>query len=698
MLKPSTPPQRKVHTGKMIIKLDTSLCAKTQKSLRNCFHNIQRNRALIRLWLPLYILAALLFVFLTGCGSQTTPVNKTEEQASEEAPFYENAQDYKELVGRISEKKQLLSLEADLDKQLVLSEECVQLETDLAAYKVHIELLKFYFNELKGKDVRLCLVKRLFNCGELRKADAVLSLDELQQEAEQLEVNAFLPGLQERKEYLAQAYFLKSLLWKTFYSSQLHAEQATQYFEEALHWAYQPQTLFEYSRLLYQQGQYTAAYAGAYYLYGTHLDASALHLSKILHLLFLCEFQLSMYEDAIKTWERAAGQYQKLAEEDSDNYILLFAKDFQKATHAQRELKNHIEEENLYKEKIKTLRALAQKKPLKYTPMLIAALQRMSFFQRLNEQPDLAKKTHAEALQLSRKGVEKNPETYKPALASTLKAMGDWTGEYKQRKKYYKEAVVLYRELAEEKPDDFLPPLAYLLQAWADELGDIEKLRKPVEAYESTKSEKAFFRRCKAGVRLCKHAGKKYLELRSAEKKYKEALKVWQQLARDVPCRYFYNLANTYSELAWVQRFIGKKDKAVTNYEEALTLQRVLLRHKKMHKSLLVDTLEELAEICIETEQLDKAENAYQEALQLCQKLSQEAPEDYTNYYLKLLLNLSLFYLDEHPNREKSVALAEQAMNMLPSIHLQSSVSKYYLQKAHELLQKNGVPLSKDAL
>ena len=685
----------------MIIKLDTPLSAKTQQSLRNCFHSIQRNRALIRLWLPLYILPALLFVFLTGCGSQTTPVNKTDEQASEEAPFYENAQDYKDLVGRISEKKRLLSLEADLDKQLVLSEECVQLETDLAAYKVHIELLKTYFNGLKEKDGRLCQVKRLFDCGELRKADAALSLNELRQESAQLNVDALPPGLQERQEYLAQAYFLKALLWKTFYSSPLHAEQAAQYFEEALHWAYQPQTLLEYARLLYEQERYTDAYATsntAYCLYKNSENETTYGLAVALNQLLMCESKMSMCENAIKTGEKAVTYYRKLVAENPKKYIMRFFEVSHYIEQAQMRLKDYEAVEKKFQEKVHICRTQAQKDPVKHTPMLIYALQMLSFSQRLNAKPDLANKTYVEALQLARKGVEENPETYKLAVASTLKAMGDWAGEYKQRKKYYEEAVGLYRELAEEKPDDFLPPLAYLLQAWADELGDIEKLRKPVKAYESTKSKKAFFRRCKAGVRLCKHAGKKYLELRSAEKKYKEALKVWQQLARDVPCRYFYNLANTYSELARVQSFIAQKDKAVTNYEEALTLQRVLVRHKKMHKSLLVDTLEKLAEICIETEQLDKAENAYQEALQICRELSQEAPEDYTNYYLKTLLDLSRFYLDEHPNREKSVALAEQAMDMLPSIHLQSSVSKYYLQKAHELLQKNGVPLSKDAL
>jgi len=82
-----------------------------------------------------------------------------------------------------------------------------------------------------------------------------------------------------------------------------------------------------------------------------------------------------------------------------------------------------------------------------------------------------ARNEYAEALQIYRELAEKNPESYRPYVATTLNNLGVFDtdqGRVEEARNEYAEALQIRRELAEKNPETYRPDLATCSCTWPD--------------------------------------------------------------------------------------------------------------------------------------------------------------------------------------------------------------------------------------
>ena len=73
-------------------------------------------------------------------------------------------------------------------------------------------------------------------------------------------------------------------------------------------------------------------------------------------------------------------------------------------------------------------------------------------------------------------------------------------------------------------------------------------------------------------------------------------------------------------------------------------------------------TLNNLANLHCEKNEFPEAEAAYEEALQIRRDLANVNPQTYLPHVAMTTVNLSIFYLQNTPDQEKSLALAKEAL------------------------------------
>ncbi len=89
--------------------------------------------------------------------------------------------------------------------------------------------------------------------------------------------------------------------------------------------------------------------------------------------------------------------------------------------------------------------------------------------------------------------------------------------------------------------------------------------------------------------------------------------------------------------------------------------------------------------------QFAKAQFLYQEALQIRRELAKENPRTFLPDVAGTLNNLSIFYLQSVPDKEKSIALAKEAADILLPIYEKVPYLQNYLLTALQVLKANGV-------
>ncbi len=89
---------------------------------------------------------------------------------------------------------------------------------------------------------------------------------------------------------------------------------------------------------------------------------------------------------------------------------------------------------------------------------------------------------------------------------------------------------------------------------------------------------------------------------------------------------------------------------------------------------------------------LDKALELYEEALSIYRKLAMENPATFLPRLAMTLINMSAFYFESVPNREKSISLAQEVVAIGKGFE-QVPVVQSYVKKAIEILEKQGVDL-----
>ncbi len=106
--------------------------------------------------------------------------------------------------------------------------------------------------------------------------------------------------------------------------------------------------------------------------------------------------------------------------------------------------------------------------------------------------------------------------------------------------------------------------------------------------------------------------------------------------------------------------------KAVIFYDEALNLYRNLAKtNPAVYEPNVATTLNNLANLYGAQNKMKEAQEAYDEALKIRRNLAKINPAVYEPDVAMTLINLSIFYLQSLPDREKSIALAKEAYDIL---------------------------------
>jgi tetratricopeptide (TPR) repeat protein len=212
---------------------------------------------------------------------------------------------------------------------------------------------------------------------------------------------------------------------------------------------------------------------------------------------------------------------------------------------------------------------------------------------------------------------------------------------FDQAKPLYEGLLQNYRALAQENPRTYLPYVAMTL----NNLAILQKAQN---------------------------------ELSGAEQNYQEALQIHRALAQENPRTYLPDVATTLYNLAILQKAQNELSGAEQNYQEALQIYRALAQENpRTYLPDVATTLYNLAILQKAQNELSGAEQNCQEALQIRRALAQENPRTYLPDVAMTLINLSIFYLQAIPDKEQSIALATEALEITQQFPQVLMVQRY---------------------
>ncbi|MEM8808729.1 MAG: tetratricopeptide repeat protein [Cyanobacteria bacterium P01_G01_bin.38] len=220
---------------------------------------------------------------------------------------------------------------------------------------------------------------------------------------------------------------------------------------------------------------------------------------------------------------------------------------------------------------------------------------------------------------------------------NNLAVLYDNQGYYSEAERFYQEALVMYKRLLSNKHPDVALSLSSLAVLYDNQGHHSE-----------------------------------------AEPLLQEALTIWRELAQKSPRTYLPYVARTLNDLALLQKAQNELIQAQTNYQEALAIRRQLAKENpRAYLPYVAGTLNDLALLQANQKELEAAQTNYQEALAIRRQLAQENPLICLPHVAATLINLSIFYLQTKPDKDRSVATATEALEILQGFQNNPSLQRY---------------------
>ncbi|VAV83825.1 TPR-repeat-containing protein? [hydrothermal vent metagenome] len=148
------------------------------------------------------------------------------------------------------------------------------------------------------------------------------------------------------------------------------------------------------------------------------------------------------------------------------------------------------------------------------------------------------------------------------------------------------------------------------------------------------------------------------------------------------------NKATTLNNLGNLQSDRNELNKAEESYNEALDTYRKLAEdNPQAFLPNVASTLNNLGNLQSDKNELDKAEDSYNETLGIRRKLAIDHPQAYLPDLAMTLRNLSIFYLQISPDNKKSIRYAKETIETLKSFATETYMTQQYLERAQEILK-----------
>ncbi len=183
-------------------------------------------------------------------------------------------------------------------------------------------------------------------------------------------------------------------------------------------------------------------------------------------------------------------------------------------------------------------------------------------------------------------------------------------------------------------------------------------------------------------------------DFKQAEPILNEALQIYRELAKENPRTYLPYVAGTLNNFALLQSDKNEFAAAEEKYEESLEIRRELAKENpRTYLPDVAGTLNNLANLKSDKNEFAAALEKYEEALEIRRELAKENPRTYLPDVATTVINLSIFYVESVPDKEKSIALAMEAVKLLLPVYKQVPYLENYLKTVLQVLQANGVDL-----
>jgi len=283
-----------------------------------------------------------------------------------------------------------------------------------------------------------------------------------------------------------------------------------------------------------------------------------------------------------------------------------------KYAHLLQSLNNFNEARSHYEVALQALRSLAEHNPETYTPAVATTLNNLGALLSDTHNFEQSQTYYEEALRIRRSLSARNPETYTPEVAATLNNLGALlsdTHNFEQSQTYFEEALQLYRSLASRNPEAYTPEVAMTLNNLGALLRDTN-------------------------------------EFEQSQTYFEEALQIRRSLSARNPEAYTPAVAATLNNLGILLSDTNEFEQSQTYYEEALQLYRSLAsRNPEAYTPDVAMTLYNLVFLYIKLEREEDAEGAYQEAYDIYQRLAHSHPIPYEIDYAEILV-MGAYLLD----------------------------------------------------
>jgi tetratricopeptide (TPR) repeat protein len=340
----------------------------------------------------------------------------------------------------------------------------------------------------------------------------------------------------------------------------------------------------------------------------------------------------NQFKEALPLYAEALGICRQLAATNPQSYLPDVATSLNNLAVLHKNLNEYETALGEYEEALEIYRQLAASNPQSYLPYVATSLNNLANLHYGLNQYERALGEYEEALKIRRQLAASNPQTYLPDVASTLNnlaVLNQALNEYETALGEYEEALEIRRQLAASNPQSYLPDVA-------STLNNLANLHSDHNEYETALGE------------------------------YEEALEIRKQLAATNPQSFLPDVAMTLNNLAILNKTLNKYETALEDYEGALKIYRQLVGcNPQSFLIYIADILNNLAVLHKALSEYETALGEYKEALEIYAQLAATNPQTYLPKEAMIKINLSIFYLESVCDRQKSIALANEALTIL---------------------------------
>ncbi len=328
------------------------------------------------------------------------------------------------------------------------------------------------------------------------------------------------------------------------------------------------------------------------------------------------------------------------------------------------------------REAIEACRQLAQRNPDAFRPYLATSLNNLgAMLSELGRREEALEATR-EAVDIYRQLAQRNPDAFRPYLATSLTNLGVMLSELGRREEALeatREAVDIYRQLAQRNPDAFRPDLATSLTSLGARLSELgrreealEATREAVEVYRQLAQRNPdAFRPDLAGSLT--NLGARLSELGwrgEALEATREAVEAYRQLAQRNPDAFRHDLAGSLTSLGARLSELGWREEALEATREAVEAYRQLAqRNPDAFRPYLAGSLTSHGARLRELGRREEALEATREAVEAYRQLAQRNPDAFRAYLAGSLNNLGPM-LSELGRREEALEVTGEAVEI----------------------------------